>query len=88
MVTGPLTANKSATNINIYLQDAGDVIITESADINPNDYVGTIRLKATVPAGLHYVYVSGATLTTYENFGNHGWTNCYYREQGQEQSIV
>jgi hypothetical protein len=82
MVTGPLTANISATKINIYLQDAGDVIITESADINPNDYVGTIRLKATVPAGLYYVYVSGATLTTYENFGNHGWTNLLLSRAG------
>ena len=82
MVTGPLTANIPATKINIYLQDAGDVIITESADINPNDYVGTIRLKATVPAGLYYVYVSGTTLTTYENFGNHGWTNLLLSRAG------
>jgi len=31
-------------------------------------------LKATVNAGGYYVYASGGTLTTYENFGNHGWT--------------
>lgn len=82
IVIGPLTTNISATKINIFLQDAGDNVIVQSADINPNDYVGTIRLKATVNAGGYYVYASGGTLTTYENFGNHGWTGILLSRMG------
>ena len=66
----------------IYLKDEDAVIITETSDVNANDYVGVIRLKATVNAGTYTVHVAGATLTTYENFGNHGWTGLLLSRMG------
>ena len=82
IVTGPLTTNVSATKINIYLKDEDEVIITETSDVNANDYVGVIRLKATVNAGTYTVHAAGAKLTIYENFGNHGWTGLLLSRMG------
>ena len=45
---GPITNIVSATKINLYLKGSSNNIIMETSDINPNDYIGTIRLKSTV----------------------------------------
>jgi hypothetical protein len=79
---GPLTFSISATKINLFLKDASNNIIMETSDINPNDYIGVIKLKAVVDAGTYTVYASGATKTTLENYNNHGWTGLLVSRAG------
>ena len=54
----------------------------ETSDINPNDYIGVIKLKAVVDAGTYTVYASGATKTTLENYNNNGWTGLLVSRAG------
>ena len=79
---GPITNIVSATKINLYLKDSSNNIIMETSDINPNDYVGTIRLKSTVNAGTYIIYAAGATLTTNQSYNNHGWTGLLLSRAG------
>ena len=79
---GPLTTNISATKINLFLKDSNNNIIMETSDINPNDYIGVIKLKAVVDAGTYTVFASGATKTTLENYNNHGWTGLLVSRAG------
>jgi hypothetical protein len=54
----------------------------ETSDINPNDYIWTIRLKSTVNAGTYIIYAAGATLTTNQSYNNHGWTGLLLSRAG------
>jgi hypothetical protein len=79
---GPLTTNINSTKINLFLKDASNNIIMQTSDINPNDYIGVIKLKSVVDPGTYTVYASGATKTTLENYNNHGWTGLLVSRSG------
>jgi len=82
IAVGPLTTYINATKINLYLKDASNNNIMETSDINPNDYIGVIRLKAVVNPGTYTIFAAGATKTTLENYNNHGWTGLLISRAG------
>jgi hypothetical protein len=77
-----LTSGINATKINLILKDTNKNSIMQTSDINPNDYIGVIKLKAVVDPEAYTIYASGATKTTLENYNNHGWTGLLVSRAG------